>query len=574
MKIKILDNSIINKIAAGEVIERPASVVKELLENSLDSGADIIKIEITDSGLKKIKVSDNGCGMDKEDLKVSYKRHATSKLSGVEDLFSIKNLGFRGEALASVAEISNTKIITKTKEKKVGYFIEVEAGLLINSEEMSCPDGTIIEVSDLFFNVPARKKYLKSNDIELSHIIDIVTRYSLINREVSIKLISNNKVLINSQKTDDLLKNITYIYGTDFAKNLVEINHQEKDIIVIGYISKPSYTRSDKKDQSLYINGRYIKDKIVNDAIYNSLRTLLFIGRHPVYVINIIIDNKEVDVNVHPKKTSIRIKDEDKMYEVVYNAIKAGFEKVNLIPQTNLGNLSKQKPIKDYDMSLDDQKTLAVSEIVKPNYKEIRKKDFGEMSNKFGPFRVLGQINKTFILAENREGLSIIDQHAAEERVNYEKFMKEYKNNVIKKQVLLQPKIIELNPMQKRCVENYKEFIENVGFSLENWGENTIKVSAVPEIFGRLKTVLLIDIINELSGIRSKIIDEDIEERIIRMSCRASVKAGDELTLPQMQKLLKDLELCENPYSCPHGRPTIINLTISELEKKFKRTGW
>jgi len=279
MVIKLLDNSIINKIAAGEVIERPASVVKELLENSFDSGADEIKIEISEAGIKKIKISDNGSGMTKEDSLISYKRHTTSKITNEEDLFSINSLGFRGEALASIAEVSNLKIITKTFDSSLGTFIEVEGGKLIKEEQIGCSNGTIIEVNDLFFNVPARKNFLKSNEIELSKIINIITKYALIKNDVSIKLIHNGKEILNSQKTNFLINNIIFIYGPEIAKDLINVNYEENGVIIKGYISKPVLTRADKSDQSLYVNKRYVKNNIISQAIYEAYKTLLFINR-------------------------------------------------------------------------------------------------------------------------------------------------------------------------------------------------------------------------------------------------------------------------------------------------------
>lgn len=574
MAIKILDNSIINKIAAGEVIERPASVVKELIENSFDSGADEIKIEIVDAGFRKIKISDNGCGMNRDDLVLSFKRHATSKIGNEEDLFNILSLGFRGEALASIAEISNLKIRTKMKESNLGHFVEIEGGELVREEGVSCSDGTIVEVSDLFFNVPARKNYLKSREVEFSKIVKIVTKYALIRPDVLIRVVHNDREIINSQKTDNDLNNIMFIYGAGIEKDLVEVDYVQDGISVKGYVSKPNLTRSDKEDQSLYVNKRFVKNNIISDAVYNAYKTLLFVNRHPVFVLNVEINPKEIDVNVHPAKTEIRLKNEALISEIIFNAVQRAFFKADLFVSASVEQETFSKPTKQYEFSKDRQAVLEVRDVV-GEYQVGEKSIETEVEEKkIGPFYVFGQINKTFIIAESKEGLVVIDQHAAEERINYEKFMKELKDKAIKKQVLLNTKIVELNPMQYLIAKNNKDFFEKIGFLFEDFGENTIKLVSIPEIFGRLKSVLFVDLINEISSLKNKIIDEEIEKRIVRFACRASVKAGKELTIVQMRKLLDDLSRCENLYSCPHGRPTIISFNVSDLEKKFKRTGW
>src|SRR3989339_858606 len=422
MVIKLLDNSIINKIAAGEVIERPASVVKELLENSFDSGADEIKIEIYEAGIKKIKISDNGSGMTKEDALISYKRHTTSKINNEEDLFSINSLGFRGEALASIAEISNLKIITKTFDSSLGTFIEVEGGKLIKEEQIGCSNGTIIEVNDLYFN------------------------------------------------------------------------------------------------------KRYVKNNIISQAIYEAYKTLLFINRHPVFILEILIDPKEIDVNVHPAKTEIRIKKEELISGIIFNSIKNAFQNSNLNVSASLENETNHKPIKKYEFAKDKQSVLMV--------KDSLKKDISFIENN------------------------------------------EKKSGAIKKQNLLMPRIIELTPIQYRASLNNKTFFESLGFNFDDFENNSIKLTTIPEIFGRLKSTLLLDVINEIVNLNGKIVDKEIEERIIRFACRASVKAGEELTSVEMRQLIENLGKTDNPYSCPHGRPTLISFSIADLEKKFKRTGW
>jgi len=605
MTIKVLDDSLINKIAAGEVIERPANIIKELVENSLDANADAIKIEIENSGLKKIRVVDNGSGMSREDLLLSYKRHTTSKISNASDLQSIESLGFRGEALASMAEVSYIKIKTKEKDSDVGNMVEVEGGILLANEKIGCPDGTSVEIQDLFYNVPARKKFLKSPEVELAHIIDIVTRYALIRKDISFILSHNDKEILNSQKTDNQLNNIIFVYGTDIAKNLIEVDYKAADIKIQGFISKPNLTRANKNEQSLFVNNRYVRSQPINDAIYSAYKTFLFTNRHPIYILNLTIKPSTVDVNVHPNKLDIRLRNERDVCESFFVAVKKALGSHILIPTATPETETKRKATNIYELKKDVQSNLFQEEKIENDEDEqedieqekveqefdytinqitnkvedrpiqpelVKTKE--EKINKFKDFRVLGQVNKTFIVTENEEGLAIIDQHAAEERVNYEKFMEELKEKAIKKQTLLEPKLLELNPIQYQTAANNLEFLEKLGFTYEDFGGTTIRVTAIPEIFGKLKTTLLIDIINELAKVNKDIIDQEIEDRIIRMSCRASIKAGDELSFSQMKELIEELGRAENPYSCPHGRPTIIQLTQADLEKKFKRTGW
>jgi DNA mismatch repair protein MutL len=578
--IHILSDSVINKIAAGEVIERPASVVKELLENSFDSGADEIKIDIEDAGIKKIKITDNGSGMTREDSLLSFKRHTTSKLKDENDLFKIHTLGFRGEALASIAEISNLKITTKTRQDTKGTFIEVEAGKLIKETPVGCPNGTTIEVTDLFFNVPARKKYLKSPDVELSEITKILTKYALINKEISLKMFHNKREILNSGKTNSLLENITYVYGADITKNLIEVSYERVGLKIIGYLSKPNLTRSDKSDQSIYINNRYVKNDTITQAVYKAYKTLLFINRHPVFILSIAIDPSEIDVNVHPAKSVIRLKDEILMSAVIYDAIYEAIKKSNLITDITIDNNPSPKPLKQYPFANDKQSVLVLKESssspVSTNNTETKIMQTSEpvQNASFGPFQILGQVNKTYIIAQSPDGLAIIDQHAAQERVNYEILMEDLKDSSIRTQTLINPKILELDSVKYLAAMSNSTFLGKLGYRFEDFGKNTIKLSSVPEIFGKLKSILFMDILNELALQKKELLDKDIEETIIMFACKASVKAGDELTMPQITQLLKDLSKAQNPYSCPHGRPTIINLSIGELEKKFKRSGW
>ncbi|MBW3020686.1 DNA mismatch repair endonuclease MutL [Candidatus Woesearchaeota archaeon] len=551
MKIHVLDDSLITKIAAGEVIERPASIVKELIENSLDAGADEIKIEV--DGLNKIRISDNGSGMSEEDAMLSFKRHATSKIIKEEDIFNITSLGFRGEALASIAEISNFTIMTN--EKDIGVKIEIEGGRLQKQSKVGMPKGTIIEVRDLFFNVPARKNFLKSEITEHQEIVKVVENYALISN-ISFRLIKNGEEILNVPK-GELIDNITNIYGAEVARDMVKVEGE-----VEGYVSKPLLTRGSRVNQHIYINGRHVKNETITNAVYEGYDTFLFVGRHPIFVLNLNIDPKEIDVNVHPAKREVRLKREEKIREIVKNAVYSALKKENLVIQATVEKETEQQPIKQYEFTKDIQSVLEAENVTKVKDKPIERR--------LGPFRIMGQVNRTYVVAESPKGLAIIDQHAVHERINYERFMRQFKDNAVRKQKLVTSKTIELNPHQYMTALGVRFEMGKLGFEYSDFGNNTIKLDTVPEIFGNLKSTSFIDVLNELK----QGFTQEITEKIVMKSCKASIKAGEELTIPQLQVLMDELETVENPYNCPHGRPTIIELSVADLEKKFKRSGW
>ncbi|MEA3513958.1 MAG: DNA mismatch repair endonuclease MutL [Nanoarchaeota archaeon] len=597
-KVHVLDEVLINKIAAGEVIERPAAVVKELIENSIDAGADQISITIGEGGKSYIKVHDNGCGMAKEDVVMSIQRHATSKIEQSEDLFAINTLGFRGEALASIAAVSRMRIITRNKESEEGTQIDMEGFKIRSIKEIACPSGTIVEVSSLFYNTPARKKYMKAISSEHNAIVDIVTRYGLAYKNIFFKLYHGKKLVLNCPKTPNMLNNIVSIYGSELGKNLLKLNYKSKNLKLKGYVSKPSMTRGDKSQQSIFLNGRYIRNKAISSALYEGYHSLLFTGRHPIAVLFIDMDITKVDVNVHPTKDIVRIENEDRIYNDLKYAITSILESANLIPSAGINFNPNVKATKMYDFAKDKQKVLETKEVpaavyVKDNdaetktevknaeesdikIKDIKAEDAKSedaKSERIGAYRILGQLNRTYIIAENPAGLLLIDQHAAEERVNYEILMEEYKHKGIKVQQLVKPKIIELTPAESNVIKANLELLKKAGFEFEEYGSNSFRVRTIPAIFGRFYDGLMTGLIRELDSISTKKIESIKEERIIRFACRKSIKAGKELTLREMENLMRHLDKTKQPFSCPHGRPTIISVTIGELEKKFKRVG-
>ncbi|MBS3123159.1 DNA mismatch repair endonuclease MutL [Candidatus Woesearchaeota archaeon] len=687
-KINLLSEEIINKIAAGEVIERPAAVVKELIENSLDAKARKIFVTIEGFGQKLISVADDGLGMEEEDAKLAILRHATSKINSAEDLFSINTLGFRGEALASIAAVSNLTIFTLPRGRLDGFQLVVEGGNVIKSGPGAANYGTVMEVRNLFFNTPARKKFLKSEVVELKHIVDIVERYALINQKVHFRLANEGKVLIDSPSANSWKDKISTIYGTALAKDLLEINYEEEAIKITGFIAKPYQARNDKNFQSLYVNGRWIKNEELSKAIYDAYHSLLFVHKHPVLVLNLDIDSTKVDVNVHPTKELVKFEQKALVNRALFTAIKDTLLKNNLIPKMNL-NVEQQLGLNSAvslnsttsslsnfnesilnnhslnDLSLNhsslnnpvnqlnvpEKSSLNVNNLssnnsltdgyapsktnsnftIKENESEFKIESESEKqlldiahgslisSNGFSKssifstnssttssstpissmpeldssvspsissfsykssspekipeMRLIGQVRKTFFLAEIEDGILLIDQHVVQERILYEKFMEQYLNKKIAVQSLLQGEMLEFSAVEKVSFKDNKENLEKLGFIIEEFGERTFLLKSVPAVLGRTQPKeLFLEALGALSQGYNRL--EEIQEEIItRMACRASVKAGDYLSLVEMKKLLEELAKAKLPYTCPHGRSVLIKVSFDELEKKFKRKG-
>ncbi len=623
-KINILREDLINKIAAGEVVERPAAVVKELIENSLDANSTRIEIDIEDSGKKLIKVTDNGEGMDEEDVKKCYLRHTTSKIKEVNDLFAINTLGFRGEALASIAAVSQLSVVTKQKDLVEGINIVLEGGQLISSGILATGRGTSVEVRNLFFNTPARKKFLKSDPVELRHIVEVVIRYALINPEMSFQLRHEGHQLLNSPQVEDSRDNISSVYGVNVAKDLLEVDHQQDSIKVYGYIVKPHLARNDKTQQALFVNRRWVRNEYIMKAIYDAYHSLLFVNKHPIVVLNVNIDVHKIDVNVHPTKELIKIEQKDEVYQAVYNAVKETLQKNNLIPVVDVESdhqLSFGTPMKKMEESTGPSKysvesgrqtvfrvneesaeleALGGIDSVPPEGKAGEEgKVYGEESTKiemgeeyaspeeeiFQPeparairetikyptMRLLGQMHKTFFIAETFGGLYYIDQHAAHERVLYERFMKQYMDRGIEVQRLLRGGILEFSPAEKLVIKENSETLEKLGFSLEEFGDNSYLIKTIPLLFGKTQPKEIIyEVLSLLKEGKHKLA-ETKEEVVTRMACRAAVMGGDVLTIQEMEKIIKELSETENPYTCPHGRPTMVKVTVDDLDKMFKR---
>ena len=592
-KIVLLSEDLINKIAAGEVIERPASVIKELLENSLDADATKITVELEESGKKRIKISDNGEGMTPEDAEKSILRHATSKIRSVEDLFSIKTLGFRGEALASIAAVSKLVITTKQKNGLEGFALHIEGGNIINRNVVASEQGTTIEVQDIFFNTPARKKFLKTDAVELKHCLDIVTHYALANPKVTFKFIHNNYTLLHSPALNDARSTIASIYGIQTAKELLEVKYEDEAAKISGFISKPYHVRNDKNQQVLFVNGRWIKNSDVTNAVYDGYHSTLFVNKHPVFVLHLQLNPETIDVNVHPQKQEIKIEQKELVTTAVSLAVREALQSNKLMPTvdvnteqqvtfgTSLPRIETKAAVK-YPFEPSVQTVFAVEETAA----EYKSAEYNEQNNvpivaeqlqsnnlaheKLPVMKLFGQVHKTYFIAETEGGLFYIDQHAAHERVMYESLLKQHLHGKVEVQQLLQGEIFEVSTAEKILLEEKIEEFKTLGFELEHFGGNTFVVKTIPLVFGKVKIKeLMHDLLALLENQKS--ILEKKEEILTRMACRAAVMAGDVVTIPQMENILAQLSKTELPYTCPHGRPTLMKVTIDELEKKFRR---
>lgn len=720
--IVLLDELTINKIAAGEVIERPASVVKEMVENSIDAGATNIIVEIKNGGISYIRITDNGKGIASDDLEIAFERHATSKIRSAADLDVVKSMGFRGEALASIAAISNVELISKTANQEIGYKVIVEGGNILSKEEAGCPTGTTITVRNLFFNTPVRYKFLKKDYTESGYIEDVMTRIALVHPEISIKLINTGKTVIQTNGNGDLKTVIYSIYGKDIAEQILNVDYQYDDIKITGVLGKPEIARSNRSQQTFFINERHVKDRILQSATEQAFKGLIPIGKFAFLSLNIEMNPSEVDVNVHPAKLEVRFANEDKMFKSVYHAVKDtllnGNMEANTIYQkgeiTNIATsiqkkqeelnvvisekqeenikvedkkinvfepkftlpkegfvqavtetLEKPKTIQeetaiitalpkalqktsenlslkekededssfmkkllenrkkrneveeredreekdDIESNLEFEETKVIPVVneteceeieneievkennTEYNYEEMYEKTFGtrpykhiEKSNvttifesipeyQKPEYKIVGIVFKTYIVIEINDEMYVIDQHAAHERILYEKVKKNYYSDGVKEsQLMLLPDIITLTHKEMEIAKENFEMFEKAGFMVEEFGENTIKLSGVPEMCIDLETKeMFLETLDEIMTL-GRTAKQEIEERFIAtVACKAAVKANMALDEKEVKSLMDELLELPNPFTCPHGRPTSIKMTKYEIERKFAR---
>ena len=578
-KIQVMDEILANKIAAGEVVEKTMNVVKELVENSIDANSSEISISLIDSGVKEIIVSDNGIGMDKEDAVTAFSRHATSKLKNLDDLFNIESLGFRGEALPSIASVSNVKL--KTSNGKEGTLVTLQGGKNIQVESSDLQPGTTITVSDLFYNTPVRLKYLKNLYVELANIVEYVNKMALSYPNIKFTLKNNDKVLLTTDGNGDLLKVIYQIYGVDITKKMIPIEGENDDYYISGYISYPEATKSNRNSITTLVNGRVIKNNELNKIITECYHTYIPKDKYPIIVLNIDVDPILIDINIHPTKMDIKFSKMDALKELVSSLIEKRLKELTLIPTVAVRDSYSVSEVKQ---QIKEEKTKEKIEVEEKAYEELtldftiqeEKKEYLEEKEE-PEYRIKEMIPRgivylTYIIAENEDGMYIIDQHAAAERINYEKVLNSLKTEV-KVFDLLVPIKIELSQPEFLIVKENFNQLEEYGFNVEEFGLNTIIIRShpnwIPEDISEDCIRKVVDIIADKKKFD---FDQFVWRMASTMACRMSIKANDYISYEDQVWLLNELRKCENPFTCPHGRPTIITYTKLDLEKLFKRS--
>lgn len=577
-KIRVMSENLANKIAAGEVVEKCASVLKELVENSIDAGANNIKVVLRDGGLKEISVIDNGVGMDREDATLAFYRHATSKIYKDDDLYFIETLGFRGEALASIASVSEVELITCNGN--VGTFVHIKGGETISVSDASLRVGTEIHVTNLFYNTPARLKYLKSEVTELNNCTSFIEKLALSKPNIAFSLSNNGKMIVKTSGSNNLLKTIHEIYGLNVSSNMLELKCSSDDFSVTGYVSKPSILKKNRNHFNTFVNGRIVKNIEINRAINNAYNTYKHEGFYPIVVINIETDPTLVDVNIHPTKQDIKMSKMEVLTDLLYQNIKKVLYNNLLIPDAimdeennkikdNFIDLSIKTPDIETKEESDSSVIVQTSlDIGSENIEPVKNEEFKSL--KLYP---VGQVHGTYIIAENEDGMFILDQHAAHERVNYEMITKMFQEESISIIDMLVPMKFELSTSDYLAFMDKKSILEELGFKIEEFGINTIIIKSHPTWLksnyegDNLKYI--IDLVIDSSKNFNK--DKFLDSLAKMVSCKMSVKANEHLSMIEMEKLLDDLVKCDNPYNCCHGRPSIMKFTNYELEKMFRR---
>lgn len=658
-KIQVLDQETINKIAAGEVIERPASVVKELMENAIDAMATAITVEIKEGGISFIRITDNGTGIPKDEVKTAFLRHATSKIKSALDLITVSSLGFRGEALSSIGAVSMVELVTKQKEDFLGTRYEISGGKEGNIEEIGVPDGTTFIVRNLFFNVPARKKFLKTAMTEAGYINDIVCRMAMSHPEISIRFINNGKHVLHTNGNGNLKDVIYTIYGKDIALNLIELNTKTENMRISGFIGKPVICRGNRTYENYFINGRYIKSNIINKAIEEGYRNFMMQHKYPFTAIQFSVNQELLDVNVHPAKMELRFRNAEEIYPAVINAIADALREKELIQETvfepedkkakALKQETKPKELKKTPEFFETNRMMETERPKEPKelHSENVKVTFNTKTNEVEKFerkstqnavlnkqnksqditegvqnaekniiynkkqivqpektvaeesnysttkpeqmelfddkllskeskikhQIIGQIFDTYWIVQFGDKMFIIDQHAAHEKVLYERTVKRLKDRQTLSQTINPPIILSLSMREEQAVKEYMDYFRKLGYELEEFGGHEYAVRAVPfDLFSVAKKELLMEIIDDLSD-ESTIRKQSslILDRVASMSCKAAVKGNNKLSFQEANALIDELMTLDNPYNCPHGRPTIISMSKYELERKFKR---
>ena len=639
-KIQLLDQKTIDNIAAGEVIERPASVVKELVENAVDANANAITVEIKDGGMTLIRVTDNGIGIPKDQVKTAFLRHATSKIRSVEDLLSVSSLGFRGEALSSISAVAQVELVTKTAESFSGVSYKIYGGEEEAFDDIGAPDGTTFLVKNLFYNTPARRKFLKSATTEAGYVEQMMVHIALSHPKISFKFIHNNKNKIYTSGNGKVKDIIYHIYGRDVAGALIPVQAQSEDVKVTGFVAKPYVSRGNRNYESYFINGRYIKSSIIYKAIEEGYRTFTMKHRYPFVCLDFKINQELLDVNVHPTKMEIRFRNGREIYELVVDTVKEALLQKDLVQdvlretpkkkeQPKTKEVKKPEPfevnrrkeetqkmdqtMKDFakmrqsqtnqqghrakpeGMKQDRLKSESSQTAKKPTYAGLnyntQKKEFpqyktdelssNQMTLREDPVfsvqarpdrKILGQLFKTYWLIEYEDQLFIMDQHAAHEKVNYERLMKNFKEKEIYSQRLEPPMVVTVSMMEAEALERYRDAFAGLGFTIESFGGNEYCIREVPSnLYGIGERDLFMELLDAVSQENGTMDTEVIASKIATMACKMSIKGNQRVSLMEVEHLLDELMKLENPYQCPHGRPTIIKMSKYEIDKKFKR---
>lgn len=637
-KIQVLDQVTIDKIAAGEVVERPASVVKELVENAIDAKAAAVTVEVKEGGISFMRIADNGCGIDREDVPGAFLRHSTSKIRNAEDLEHISSLGFRGEALSSIAAVSQVELITKTPEDSFGTRYMISGGKEEGLEDIGAPDGTTFLVRQLFYNVPARRKFLKTAMTEAGHVSDLMTRMALSHPHISFQFINNGQSKLHTSGNGNLRDVIYHIYGREIAANLINVTYEKNGIRITGYIGAPLISRGNRNFETYFINGRYVKSSIIYKAIEDAYKDFTMQHKYPFTVLHIEVVGEDVDVNVHPTKMEVRFHNQQMVYNSIYEAVVQALHEKELIPevtidvpkavpkaqakpepkaqpkeviQPEVNKSAKVQPEKasgerDLDYFMEQMKKRVMSyhqqnssaevkgksEIFKPQVQVDRVKEAaasyrakqspeqmtlfdGKLldKEKRANYKIIGQVFDTYWLVEFDNSLYIIDQHAAHERVLYEKTLREMKTREFTSQMISPPVILNLTMQEAQLLRTYMDQFTRIGFEFEEFGQDSYAVRSVPaNLFSIAKKELLMEMIDSLSEeVHRRQSSELLDEKIASMSCKAAVKGNMRLSAQEVDALIGELLKLDNPYHCPHGRPTIISMSKRELEKKFKR---
>ncbi|MCP1101686.1 DNA mismatch repair protein MutL [Aequitasia blattaphilus] len=611
-QINVLDQLTIDKIAAGEVVERPASIVKELLENAIDANASSIIVEINDGGISYIRIADNGEGISREDVRKAFLRHSTSKIRTEADLNSISSLGFRGEALSSISAVSQVEMVSKPKTQDFAIRYQIHGGVEVDFSETGAPNGTTFEIRQIFYNTPARRKFLKTAMTEAGHISEVISRLALSHPEVSFHFLNNNQTKLHTAGNGNLKDTIYHMYGREIATNLLPVSFDNGRISISGFAGKPEITKGNRSYETFFLNGRYIKNHIISKAIEDAYKDFTMLHRFPFVVLNIEVNKEAVDVNVHPTKMEVRFSNSSEIYDGIYEGISTALHEKELIPVVEPSVKPMIEKVPAYSTPVTSQPNIVKEEKPSPNlnyyleemkkrvsaYHEKPKEETPSVVPAVSPkdtpsapvqldlfeekllkrdvkttYRLIGQAFETYWMIEKDEKLYIIDQHAAHERVLYEKIMMQLKEKDHTSQMIQPPIILQLSMKEADLLRKNLEAFERIGYEIEDFGQDAFTVRGVPgNLYSIAKKDLLMEMIDSLSDdFNQKLTPDILDEKIASMSCKAAVKGNVLLSKNEVDQLISELLELDNPYHCPHGRPTIVSMTKRDIEKMFKR---